>query len=207
MGNEHSKNRDLNKNGKVHGKHENGSANRMSTNITTNGVEVAVNGGTMAKQNSESLSLNHAIESTDFIIIEQDSKPTEAPVISEINETIIQKKEVKENKEDQTDETTKPKQETESLTWPESVTLSPDEVPETDSQPAEDQEDGTAEENSVMNFFKTLVTSTKTKKETPAAKDQSQKENQPAATTTVSKSHIKSFNWLLFPKKEYIYRT
>lgn len=66
-------------------------------------------------------------------------------------------------------------------------------APEADdgnSQPVETREDSHPEENPVMNFFKTLVTSTKAaKKETAtpdATKDQSQKESQPAATTTVA---------------------
>ncbi|XP_070695489.1 breast carcinoma-amplified sequence 1 isoform X7 [Pempheris klunzingeri] len=109
--------------------------------------------------------------------------------------------------EDQTDvsppvtdpqlETSNLQQESESLTEPESVTLVPgpeeENAPETDnenSRPAENQEEGTPEENPVMNFFKTLVTPTKTtKKETAApdaSKDQSQKETQPEATTTVA---------------------
>ncbi|XP_023122505.1 breast carcinoma-amplified sequence 1 isoform X14 [Amphiprion ocellaris] len=109
--------------------------------------------------------------------------------------------------EDQTDvslpstdpqqETTNQKQESEPLTLPESVTpdCGPEEenVPETDngnSEPVESQEESNPEENPVMNFFKTLVTTTKTsKKETAtpdATKEQSQKETQPAATTTVA---------------------
>lgn len=66
-------------------------------------------------------------------------------------------------------------------------------VPESESgsgQPEESRGESDPEENPVMNFFKTLVTPTKTpKKETAApdaAKDQSQKEIPPAATTTVA---------------------
>ncbi|XP_019129485.2 breast carcinoma-amplified sequence 1 isoform X9 [Larimichthys crocea] len=86
--------------------------------------------------------------------------------------------------------------ESESLTEPESVTLDQsseeEKAPETDngnSQPVEIQVDSLAEENPVMNFFKTLVTPKTAKKETAtpdATKDQSQKESQPAATTTVA---------------------
>ncbi|KAM9343179.1 breast carcinoma-amplified sequence 1 isoform 2-T3 [Pholidichthys leucotaenia] len=108
--------------------------------------------------------------------------------------------------EDQTDVSpppTDPQQETanlktepETLTEAETVTLDsgPEEEkdPEPDSknsQPEEHQEETNPEENSVMNFFKTLVTPKTSKKETStpdAKKDQSQKETQPAATTTVA---------------------
>ncbi|KAM9343180.1 breast carcinoma-amplified sequence 1 isoform 3-T4 [Pholidichthys leucotaenia] len=109
--------------------------------------------------------------------------------------------------EDQTDVSpppTDPQQETanlktepETLTEAETVTLDsgPEEEkdPEPDSknsQPEEHQEETNPEENSVMNFFKTLVTPKTSKKETStpdAKKDQSQKETQPAATTTTNK--------------------
>uniref|UniRef100_G3PAV0 Uncharacterized protein n=1 Tax=Gasterosteus aculeatus TaxID=69293 RepID=G3PAV0_GASAC len=119
-----------------------------------------------------------------------DGKAADAPVISEILEIVIHKEEVRESEGDQTDvslpatnlqtETAKQKQGSESLTEPESVTLDSDEG---------NQEDNNPEENPVMNFFKSLTTSKITKKETAAPvaiKDQSQKENQPAATTTVA---------------------
>ncbi|XP_035501873.2 breast carcinoma-amplified sequence 1 isoform X2 [Scophthalmus maximus] len=86
------------------------------------------------------------------------------------------------------------KQESDSLTEPESgVTLEQENAAETfngNSEPEENQEESHPEDNPVMNFFKTLVTPTKTSKKesaTPeAAKDQSQKETQPAATTTAA---------------------
>ncbi|KAM4563910.1 breast carcinoma-amplified sequence 1 isoform 2-T2 [Odontesthes bonariensis] len=90
-------------------------------------------------------------------------------------------------------ETANLKQDTEPVTEPESVTLESNKVPATDNgngQPVESQEDGIPEENPVMNFFKTLVTTTKTSKKETAApeltKDQSLKETQPAAPTTVA---------------------
>ncbi|KAM7411265.1 hypothetical protein PAMA_021314 [Pampus argenteus] len=90
-------------------------------------------------------------------------------------------------------EATNLKQESESLTEQKSVTLDPgpeeEKAPETD-KPVENQEESKPEENPVMNFFKTLVTPTKTtKKETAtpdATQDQSQTENQPPPTTTVA---------------------
>ncbi|XP_034392413.1 breast carcinoma-amplified sequence 1 isoform X1 [Cyclopterus lumpus] len=168
MGNEHSKSKEqLNKNGVIPEKCKNGSANGVSANVSPNGMEIA------------------------------GCEPADAPVISEIVETIIQKEERKESNEDQTDvglPAADPQTETadlkpESLTEPEIVTL--DSGPEGEkadngnSQPEENRE----EENTVMNFFKTIVTSKITKKETAtpvATKDQSQKENQPATTTTVA---------------------
>ncbi|XP_074499396.1 breast carcinoma-amplified sequence 1 isoform X5 [Sebastes fasciatus] len=192
MGNENSKNKELNKNTKSCKKHGNG----LSANVTSNGLEVTGNGDTIVQQNGEPLSLNHALESTEYVIVESDCKPADAPVISESHEPINPKEEVTESNEDQTDETANLKQETKSLTSPESVTLDPgpeeEKAPETDNgngEPVENQEDGNPEENPVMNFFKTLVTTKVTKKETvtpDATKVQSQKENQPAATTTVA---------------------
>ncbi|KAM4609776.1 breast carcinoma-amplified sequence 1 isoform 1-T1 [Polymixia lowei] len=87
------------------------------------------------------------------------------------------------------------KQDSETFEEPKSVPLDPSpeegEPHDTDkdsNQLVESQEESKTEENPVMNFFKTLVTPTKTpKKETAipdATKDQSQKEIQPTATTT-----------------------
>ncbi|XP_049437351.1 breast carcinoma-amplified sequence 1 isoform X1 [Epinephelus fuscoguttatus] len=198
MGNDNSKNKEQTKGGTINEKHKNGSANGLSANITSNGLEIAVDGETVVQQNGEALSLNLDTKSaaSDFIVIETDSKPAEAPVISENLETVIQKDEVKESKEAPTDDTANLKAESETSTVPESVTANagPEEerAPETENgngQPAENQTDGNPEENPVMNFFKTLMTPKTTKKEaaTPdATKDQSQKETQPAATTTVA---------------------
>ncbi|XP_070825001.1 breast carcinoma-amplified sequence 1 [Chaetodon trifascialis] len=239
MGNEHSKNNELTQNGKIPEKHKNGSANGLSANITLNGLEIEVNGETIVQQNggTHSLKLTESNE-CDYVVIESKCPQVDAPVISEILETTMQKEEVKKSKEekvnifdkmfkkkveppadvdnvkeketsdeDQTDvsppatdpqpETANLKRESESLTEPESVTVDPspegEKAPEADdgnSQPVETREDSHPEENPVMNFFKTLVTSTKTAKKeaaTPdATKDQSQKESQPAATTTVA---------------------
>ncbi|KAL7399519.1 hypothetical protein ABVT39_025819 [Epinephelus coioides] len=183
MGNDNSKTKEQTKGGTINEKHKNGSANGLSANITSNGLEIAA--------------------ASDFIVIETDSKPAEAPVISENLETVIQKDEVKESKEAPTDVSlpaTDAQPDTANLkaesTVPESVTANagPEEerAPETENgngQPAENQTDGNPEENPVMNFFKTLMTPKTSKKEaaTPdATKDQSQKETQPAATTTVA---------------------
>lgn len=240
MGNENSKNKEATQNGTIPEKHENGSVNVVSANVTSNGLEIDVKGETVIHQNGGAPSLNHSTESTepDYVVVEAQCQPVEAAVISQIPETTIQKEEVKKSKEekgrlfgkmfkkkaeppadvksvpekeksgeDQMDagppatepqpETDNLKQEAESLPEPESVTpgQSPEEekAPETEdgnSDSAENQEDSNPEENPVMNFFKTLVTPTKTtKKETAApdaTKDQSQKEAQPAAITTVA---------------------
>ncbi|XP_049922134.1 breast carcinoma-amplified sequence 1 isoform X2 [Epinephelus moara] len=108
MGNDNSKNKEQTKGGTINEKHKNGSANGLSANITSNGLEIAVDGETIVQQNGEALSLNLDTKSvaSDFIVIETDSKPVEAPVISENLETAIQKDEVKESKEAPTDEST-----------------------------------------------------------------------------------------------------
>ncbi|XP_042348593.1 breast carcinoma-amplified sequence 1 isoform X10 [Plectropomus leopardus] len=196
MGNENSKNKEATKSGKINEKHKNGSVNGLSANITSNGLEIAVNGETMVQQNGEPVTLNLTTDSTEpeFIVVETDSKPAEAPVIPEVAEAVTQKEEVKESNEAPTDETANLKQESEASTGPESVTpdAGPEEVkaPETENGNSQRAaEDGNPEKNPVMNFFKTLMTPKIIKKEaaTPdAAKDQSQKETQPAATTTVA---------------------
>ncbi|XP_041802071.1 breast carcinoma-amplified sequence 1 isoform X3 [Chelmon rostratus] len=235
MGNEHSKNKELTQNRKIPEKHENGSVNGVSVNITSSGLEIEVNRDTAVQQNGGTHSSN-LTESTepDFVVVESDCEHADTPVISETLEAPIQKDEAKKNKEekvhifgkmfkkkaeppadvksvqeneDRTDvslpaadpqpETANLKQESEPLRETKTATPDPrpeeEKAPETDngnSQPVENQEDSNPEENPVMNFFKTLVTSTKTaKKETAtpdATKDQSQKESQPAATTTVA---------------------
>ncbi|XP_068160285.1 breast carcinoma-amplified sequence 1 isoform X2 [Antennarius striatus] len=114
------------------------------------------------------------------------------------------KKEPETSNEDQTDvsvpasdpelDTASQKQASQSLAEPQSETVEPEpraeSAPDTTHPPVDQQEESILEENPVMNFFKTLVTPTKTtKKETDApaaAKDQSQKEKQPSATTTVA---------------------
>ncbi|KAG7221638.1 hypothetical protein INR49_006780 [Caranx melampygus] len=102
MGNEHSKNKEVTQNGKIHDKHENGSVNGVTANITSNGLDIAVNGETIVHQNGEPLSLKSAIESTDpeFVVIETDCQPAQAQVISEIPEPTIQKEEIKKSKEE-----------------------------------------------------------------------------------------------------------
>ncbi|XP_062421455.1 breast carcinoma-amplified sequence 1 isoform X2 [Pungitius pungitius] len=182
MGNEHSKDKEQpNRNGRIPEKHINGSANGLSANLSSNGLEISANGETAVQKNSEPFSSKLATEPNDFVIVELDRKPAAAPVISEILEVVIHKEEVKESEEDQTDatnpltETAKRKQESESLTEPESVTPASDEG---------NQEDNNPEENPVMNFFKSLTTSKITKKETaaPAAvKDQVAQVSEPPA--------------------------
>ncbi|XP_005918891.1 breast carcinoma-amplified sequence 1 isoform X5 [Haplochromis burtoni] len=252
MGNEQSVNiEELSKNGTIPEKHENGTVNGISIEVTSGGLEINGKSETTVCQNGKAHSLNSAIQSTD-VIVKSECQPDIAQAVSEVSDTKIQavseapdtntqKEEVKKSKgergrrhfgklfkkktepkaeaetveekeketqsEDQVDVSvppTEPQQETanlnhepESLKEPERVTpvSSPKEenVPETDngdSEPVESKEESNPEENPVMNFFKTLVTPTKTsKKETAtpdAAKDKSQKETQPAATTTVA---------------------
>ncbi|XP_063735408.1 breast carcinoma-amplified sequence 1 isoform X13 [Eleginops maclovinus] len=186
MGNEASKNKELTKNGSISKKHTNGSINGISSTIKFNGVAT--------------------VETTepDYVILESDSKLAEAPIISELLETIIQKEEVKEINENQPDvsfpapdpqtETTNLKQESESLPEPESVTLDPspeeEKAPETvngNIHPVETKAQSKPEENSVMNFFKTLVTPKVTKETaTPEATKEQSQECPPATTTTVA---------------------
>ncbi|XP_067383460.1 breast carcinoma-amplified sequence 1 isoform X8 [Channa argus] len=232
MGNENSISNEPTENGIIPEKHENGSANGISANITSDGLGIDVKSETMVQHNCEPLSLSLATESSepDSNVVKSDSEPAEAQVISEAPEPTTQKEDTKKKRErvklfgkvfkkkpagvtsdqgketsneDQTTATgTKPEtadlqQTSESLTEPESVTLdlSPEgeKAPESDNgndQPVENREECEPEENPVMNFFKTLVAPTKTsKKETAtpdATKEQSQKETQPAATTTVA---------------------
>ncbi|XP_071398010.1 breast carcinoma-amplified sequence 1 isoform X4 [Centroberyx affinis] len=245
MGNEHSKNKEITKNGKNLEKHENG-VNGHSVNITSNGLEIDVTSETAVQQNGKPVSLNSYIDSIepDFVIVESDCQNDEDQVISESPDSTTEKEEVKETKEekvkvnlfgkifktktesptseesvqenessneDQMDvsppatdpqpETADIKQDSESFKEPDSVTLDPspeegktEETYKENNQPVESQEDSHTEENPVMNFFKTLVTPTKTpKKETAtpdATKDQSQKETQPAATTTTTVAQV-----------------
>ncbi|XP_030589462.1 breast carcinoma-amplified sequence 1 isoform X8 [Archocentrus centrarchus] len=227
MGNEQSISKEqLDQNGTIPEKHENGTVNGISVEITPGGLEIGGKSETTVCQNGEVHSLNLAIEPT--ATVEAECQPDGSETVSETPDTNVQKEEIKKSKgekgrrnfgklfkkkkgevenaeekgketpsEDQTDDPANLKQEPESLTEPESVTpvSRPEEakVPETDngnSEPVESQEKGNPEENSVMNFFKTLVAPTKTsKKETAtpdAAKDQPQKETQPAATTTIA---------------------
>ncbi|XP_054912957.1 breast carcinoma-amplified sequence 1 isoform X4 [Poeciliopsis prolifica] len=88
-------------------------------------------------------------------------------------------------------ETANVKQESEPVTEPE-VGATTESSPEEQTVPESENRNEQPEENPVMNFFKTLVTPTKTpKKETAApdtAKDQSQKETAPAEPTTVAQT-------------------
>ncbi|XP_030589456.1 breast carcinoma-amplified sequence 1 isoform X3 [Archocentrus centrarchus] len=222
MGNEQSISKEqLDQNGTIPEKHENGTVNGISVEITPGGLEIGGKSETTVCQNGEVHSLNLAIEPT--ATVEAECQPDGSETVSETPDTNVQKEEIKKSKgekgrrnfgklfkkkkgevenaeekgketpsEDQTDDPANLKQEPESLTEPESVTpvSRPEEakVPETDngnSEPVESQEKGNPEENSVMNFFKTLVAPTKTsKKETAtpdAAKDQIAQISEPPA--------------------------
>nr|XP_043894794.1 breast carcinoma-amplified sequence 1 isoform X4 [Solea senegalensis] len=213
MGNEHSNNKEPIQNGKLPEKHENGSVNGVSANMTFNGLEVDVNGEKTVHAEVET-------PEPDFVVVESDSEPTEAQLISEIPELTIPKEEVKKSKslfgkmfkkkdvpppqqkettnEDETDvspaveaqpETANLKQDSESLTEPESVTPEPgqaEENVETDNGNSQPEENPEEENNSVMNFFKTLVTPKTSKKETATPDAKKDQEPQPAADTTVA---------------------
>ncbi|XP_023812663.1 translation initiation factor IF-2 isoform X7 [Oryzias latipes] len=216
MGNEQSRDADVSTNGIAVEKHENGSANGLSAHIKLNGLETSVN----AHRNGELKSLKPTAESGSHVAVQAGAKPADVEVASEAGDmTDGKKSKVKEKPqlldklfkkkagraagEDQTNQTfnedgvqslTAPQKETVDLrqgpaTGPQNGTPHPRpevENPSSISPPAEEE----GEDNPVMNFFKTLVTPTKTpKKETAApdaAKDQPLKETQPAATTTVA---------------------
>ncbi|XP_034446164.1 breast carcinoma-amplified sequence 1 isoform X5 [Hippoglossus hippoglossus] len=235
MGNEQSTQKGLTQNGKIPEKHENGSANGVTANITSTGMEIDVNSETTFNPSNEPFSLNLATESTepDFVVVE--AEPAEAQVVPEIIEAVVQVVEAKKNKsvfgkmfkkkpeppadvvkversetsnEDVTDGSPaaadpQPETATADLTLEAQSPPEPDcgvtadagpeedNAPETDtSQPEENQEESEPDNNPVMNFFKALVTPTKTtKKETAApdaTKDQSQQETHPAAATTTA---------------------
>ncbi|XP_062246932.1 breast carcinoma-amplified sequence 1 isoform X5 [Platichthys flesus] len=231
MGNEQSTQKGVTQNGKVPEKHENGSANGVTANITSTGIEINVNGETKFNQRNEAFNLDLATDSTepDFVVV--DSTPAEPQVVPEIIEAVVQVVEAKKSKsafgkmfkkkpeppavvvrveqpeksnEDVTDQSPaaadpEPETATADLT-PEAQSppepdcgVSADAGPEEDNTPETDAsqpEESDPDDNPVMNFFKTLVSPTKTsKKETAtpdAAKDQSQQETHPAAATTTA---------------------
>ncbi|XP_034446162.1 breast carcinoma-amplified sequence 1 isoform X3 [Hippoglossus hippoglossus] len=230
MGNEQSTQKGLTQNGKIPEKHENGSANGVTANITSTGMEIDVNSETTFNPSNEPFSLNLATESTepDFVVVE--AEPAEAQVVPEIIEAVVQVVEAKKNKsvfgkmfkkkpeppadvvkversetsnEDVTDGSPaaadpQPETATADLTLEAQSPPEPDcgvtadagpeedNAPETDtSQPEENQEESEPDNNPVMNFFKALVTPTKTtKKETAApdaTKDQTAQVSEPPA--------------------------
>ncbi|XP_034446163.1 breast carcinoma-amplified sequence 1 isoform X4 [Hippoglossus hippoglossus] len=98
MGNEQSTQKGLTQNGKIPEKHENGSANGVTANITSTGMEIDVNSETTFNPSNEPFSLNLATESTepDFVVVE--AEPAEAQVVPEIIEAVVQVVEAKKNK-------------------------------------------------------------------------------------------------------------
>ncbi|XP_023812658.1 fibrous sheath CABYR-binding protein isoform X2 [Oryzias latipes] len=211
MGNEQSRDADVSTNGIAVEKHENGSANGLSAHIKLNGLETSVN----AHRNGELKSLKPTAESGSHVAVQAGAKPADVEVASEAGDmTDGKKSKVKEKPqlldklfkkkagraagEDQTNQTfnedgvqslTAPQKETVDLrqgpaTGPQNGTPHPRpevENPSSISPPAEEE----GEDNPVMNFFKTLVTPTKTpKKETAApdaAKDQVAQVSEPPA--------------------------
>ncbi|XP_053280942.1 breast carcinoma-amplified sequence 1 isoform X2 [Pleuronectes platessa] len=226
MGNEQSTQKGVTQNGKVPEKHENGSANGVTANITSTGIDINVNTETKFNQRNEAFNLDLATESTepDFVVV--DSEPAEAQVVPEIIEAVVKVVEAKRSKsafgkmfkkkpeppaevvkveqpeksnEDVTDQSPaaadpEPETATADLT-PEAQSppepdcgVSADAGPEEDNPPETDAsqaEESDPDDNPVMNFFKTLVTPTKTsKKETAtpdAAKDQTAQVSEPPA--------------------------
>ncbi|XP_062246929.1 breast carcinoma-amplified sequence 1 isoform X2 [Platichthys flesus] len=226
MGNEQSTQKGVTQNGKVPEKHENGSANGVTANITSTGIEINVNGETKFNQRNEAFNLDLATDSTepDFVVV--DSTPAEPQVVPEIIEAVVQVVEAKKSKsafgkmfkkkpeppavvvrveqpeksnEDVTDQSPaaadpEPETATADLT-PEAQSppepdcgVSADAGPEEDNTPETDAsqpEESDPDDNPVMNFFKTLVSPTKTsKKETAtpdAAKDQTAQVSEPPA--------------------------
>ncbi|XP_062246931.1 breast carcinoma-amplified sequence 1 isoform X4 [Platichthys flesus] len=98
MGNEQSTQKGVTQNGKVPEKHENGSANGVTANITSTGIEINVNGETKFNQRNEAFNLDLATDSTepDFVVV--DSTPAEPQVVPEIIEAVVQVVEAKKSK-------------------------------------------------------------------------------------------------------------
>ncbi|RVE70984.1 hypothetical protein OJAV_G00070180 [Oryzias javanicus] len=216
MGNEQSSDADVSMNGIAVEKHENGSVNGFSAHVKTNGVETNVKSDT--HQNGEAKSLKPVVEPSTHVALEVAAKPADAEASSEAGDATDGKKskgkekaqlldklfkkkaghaadeDQKNQKEILKEDGIAPQKEAADLK-PGPATGTPHPHSEEEnapaaassiSPPAEEE----AEDNPVMNFFKTLVTPTKTsKKETAApdaAKDQPPKETPPAATTTVA---------------------
>ncbi|CAB1414122.1 unnamed protein product [Pleuronectes platessa] len=98
MGNEQSTQKGVTQNGKVPEKHENGSANGVTANITSTGIEINVNTETKFNQRNEAFNLDLATESTepDFVVV--DSEPAEAQVVPEIIEAVVKVVEARRSK-------------------------------------------------------------------------------------------------------------
>ncbi|XP_069567018.1 breast carcinoma-amplified sequence 1 isoform X8 [Brachyistius frenatus] len=100
MGNEQSDYKEINQNGTVSEKHENGSVNGgLSANITSNGLEIDVKSETTIHQNGDTPSLNFATESTECVVIESDCPPAGDEAVSETLEpAVLQVEDIKKNK-------------------------------------------------------------------------------------------------------------
>ncbi|XP_068997899.1 breast carcinoma-amplified sequence 1 isoform X7 [Embiotoca jacksoni] len=100
MGNEQSDYKEINQNGTVSEKHENGSVNGgLSANITSNGLEIDVKSETTIHQNGDTPSLNFATESTEYVVIESDCPPAGDEAVSETLEpAVLQVEDIKKNK-------------------------------------------------------------------------------------------------------------
>ncbi|KAF6737082.1 hypothetical protein FQA47_014188 [Oryzias melastigma] len=216
MGNEQSSDADVSMNGIAVEKHENGSANGFSAHVKMNGLETNVKSN--AHQNGEAKSLKPAVEPSSHVTLEVAAKPVEAEASSEAGDATDGKKSKGKEKPQLLDKLFKkkaghaadedqknqreilsengiaPQKEAADLK-PGPATGTPHPRPEEENAPADASStspptEEEAEDNPVMNFFKTLVTPTKTSKKETAApdapKDQPPKETPPTATTTVA---------------------
>ncbi|XP_026009930.1 breast carcinoma-amplified sequence 1 isoform X6 [Astatotilapia calliptera] len=90
MGNEQSVNiEELSKNGTIPEKHENGTVNGISIEVTSGGLEINGKSETTVCQNGKAHSLNSAIKSTD-VIVKSECQPDIAQAVSEVPDTKIQ---------------------------------------------------------------------------------------------------------------------
>ncbi|XP_055366274.1 breast carcinoma-amplified sequence 1 isoform X3 [Betta splendens] len=100
MGIEQSKSEELNKDGSVPEVHENGSVNGITASITPNGLKADVKSEVTVQQNGKPLSLSLSTESSgpDGVVVQTNTEPVEAQVVTEIPETVNLKEEIKKEK-------------------------------------------------------------------------------------------------------------
>ncbi|XP_030589454.1 breast carcinoma-amplified sequence 1 isoform X1 [Archocentrus centrarchus] len=97
MGNEQSISKEqLDQNGTIPEKHENGTVNGISVEITPGGLEIGGKSETTVCQNGEVHSLNLAIEPT--ATVEAECQPDGSETVSETPDTNVQKEEIKKSK-------------------------------------------------------------------------------------------------------------
>ncbi|XP_054649243.1 breast carcinoma-amplified sequence 1 isoform X3 [Dunckerocampus dactyliophorus] len=216
MGNEHSKSKDPSKDEKNHPSHENGGVNGLTVNITSNELDIDINRDTTVQPNGKAAAAE-PLQEHDLVMVSSEGQPVEAlPASPEAEQPkdekvhlfdkLFKKKaepeatvnaENVDEEERQNDEIdiSHPDAHTElepANLQPETLTELPtqqvaSEQTDKANGPAAQTEETNPEESPVMNFFKNLMSPSKTsKKETAEVpKDQRQKENQPAPSTTV----------------------